>query len=82
MNLKPNVSKGVLSYVVSNAGLGISEYYHLETLYKISVVISIFSSSANAVNVECVPNSTNSKQINFFIMCNFFRFNNITKLHN
>lgn len=44
MDLKPNVSKGVLSYVVSNAGLGISEYYHLETLYKISVVISIFSS--------------------------------------
>ena len=30
--------------IVSNAGLGISEYYHLETLYKISVVISIFSS--------------------------------------
>ncbi|MBR5492220.1 MAG: hypothetical protein IKV77_03685 [Alistipes sp.] len=44
MDLKPKVSKGVLSYVVSNAGLGISEYYHLETLYKISVVISIFSS--------------------------------------
>ena len=44
MNIDAKVSKGVLAYLVSNTALGISEYYNLEMLYKISIVVSIIVS--------------------------------------
>ena len=51
MNIDAKVSKGILAYIVSNTALGISEYYNLEMLYKISIVVSIIASFLFALTV-------------------------------
>ena len=51
MNIDTKVSKGILAYIVSNTALGISEYYNLEMLYKISIVVSIIASFLFALTV-------------------------------
>lgn len=40
----PKISKTTLAYIVSMVGLGFAEYYNLEVLYKISLVMSIITS--------------------------------------
>lgn len=44
-NIKfPKTSKGVLAYCAANVALGFAEYFNLEWLKWISVVMSIFTS--------------------------------------
>lgn len=42
--INPKISKGILSYIISVTALGFAEYFGLQTLFWMTLIMSIFTS--------------------------------------